>query len=165
VRGPDLMLGFHKRERAATFEPDGFYRTGDLGRMSEDGHLFFLGRLVETLKTGGANVSPREVELVLTAQPEIQDAAVVGLPDARLGDLVVAAVVLRPSAGVTEAALIQRLHEHLSAYKVPKRIAFLAEEEVPRTDSAKIRKPELKALLARRLAAESSVARQPGSLT
>jgi len=165
VRGPDLMLGFHKRERAATFEPDGFYRTGDLGRMSEDGHLFFLGRLVETLKTGGANVSPREVELVLTAQPEIQDAAVVGLPDARLGDLVVAAVVLRPSAAVTEAVLIQRLHEHLSAYKVPKRIAFLAEEEVPRTDSAKIRKPELRALLARRLAAESSVARQPGSLT
>jgi acyl-CoA synthetase (AMP-forming)/AMP-acid ligase II len=148
VRGHALMMGFYKREPREAFEPDGYYRTGDLCSLSEDGYLFFTGRSGEMIKTSGANVSPREVELILLAQPGVLDAAVVGLPDPKLGELVVAAVVAAPQTELTESALQARLREQLSSYKVPKRIFVLEESGIPRTDSAKIRKPALKEVLA-----------------
>jgi acyl-CoA synthetase (AMP-forming)/AMP-acid ligase II len=161
VRGYSLMMGFYKREPADTFERDGFYRTGDIGSISEDDHLFFTGRNTEVIKTSGANVSPREVELLLLADRDVLDAAVVGLPHARLGEMVVAAVVPRPDAVIDEATLRVRLREQLADYKVPKRIILLDNDDMPRTDSAKVRKPQLALMLAERLRAEDAADQSP----
>jgi acyl-CoA synthetase (AMP-forming)/AMP-acid ligase II len=94
VRGPRLMLGLHKREREAVFAADGWYATGDAGFFDAAGVLYFKGRLGDMIKTGGANVSPPEVEAILLAQPEVKAAQIVGLPDPDRGETVVAAVVL-----------------------------------------------------------------------
>jgi acyl-CoA synthetase (AMP-forming)/AMP-acid ligase II len=148
VRGSQLMAGMYKRERPEVFEPDGFYPTGDSGWLSEDGFLFFRGRRTEMIKTNGANVAPREVELVLAAQPEVLEAVVFGVPDDKVEELVVAAVVLREGAEVDEPTLQKRLRAEISPFKVPKRIVFLAAADVPRTDTDKIQKVKLKSMLA-----------------
>jgi len=116
VRGHALMMGFYKCERREVFEPDGFYRTGDQCSLSDDGYLFFNGRLGDMIKTSGANVSPREVETVLLAQPGVLEAVVLGLPDPNLGERVVAVVVAAAGATLTEVALTACLQESLSAY-------------------------------------------------
>jgi acyl-CoA synthetase (AMP-forming)/AMP-acid ligase II len=156
VRGPGLMMGFYKRERREVFEPDGFYRTGDLCSLAADGHLFFTGRNGDLIKTSGVNVSSREVEVALQSHPGVLEAAVVGVPHALLGEMVVAAVVAAPGVELDEAVVRGRLRERLAGYKVPRRILVLTHADVPRTDSAKIRKPALKTLLAQRMAAEEN---------
>jgi acyl-CoA synthetase (AMP-forming)/AMP-acid ligase II len=147
LRGGSLMLGFHKKERADTFERDGFYRTGDLCRIMEDGYLFMQGRLGDMIKTSGANVSPGEVERVLMQNPAIRTAIVTGLPDPVLGEIVVAAVVLNPGAHVEPAALQAELSGQISSYKVPRRIVFFDYDDLPWGASGKIIKPRLKELL------------------
>ena len=153
IRGYSVMQGLHKLERERVFTADGFYRTGDACRIDEDGHLFLKGRLSEMIKTSGANVSPREVELVLESFDEVKEAYVVGVADPVRAQLVAAAVV--PYAGRTAAAadLRQRLREELSAFKVPQHIFVCDSEEIPRTASAKIQKPLLREMLAERISA------------
>jgi len=153
VRGGSLMLGLHRKERREVFDPDGFYRTGDLASLSDDGHLFFAGRRGDMIKVSGANVSPQEVEEVLTAQPEVAEAAVVGLPDPVRGEMLVAAVVPRPGASIDERNLLARLRGELASYKLPRRLVVLSSDEIPRTASQKIRKPELSALIRSRIEA------------
>jgi len=155
VRGYSLMDGYYKRERAESFDSDGWFHTGDLCSISEDGYLFFHGRSGEMLKTSGANVSPREVELVLLEYPDIADAAVVGLPHPKMGQMVVAAVVLRPGRVMDEGKLRGWLQGQLSSFKVPKRFVPMDAAEIPRTDTGKIRKAELQARL-EQLAGEAS---------
>lgn len=147
VRGYNLMQGQYKVEREDCFEPDGFYRTGDAGRLDADGFLFFTGRLGDLIKTGGANVSPREVEIAIDAQPEVQASYVVGLPHPDRGQEVTAAVILNAGATLDGATLRQRLREELSAYKVPARVVFCAKAEIPFTDSGKVDKHALIAQL------------------
>jgi acyl-CoA synthetase (AMP-forming)/AMP-acid ligase II len=122
VRGYSRMQALYKVEREATFDADGFYRTGDSGYFDADGWLFFRGRLGEMIKTGGANVTPAEVEAALVELPGVSEAYVAGIPDADRGQVVAAAVV--PSAGqdVTSAALLDRLRSAISAYKIPRHI-------------------------------------------
>jgi acyl-CoA synthetase (AMP-forming)/AMP-acid ligase II len=151
VRGYSLMMGFYKKDRGDAFDADGFLHTGDIGRIDEADYLYFTSRRTEMIKTSGANVAPREVELALMATPGVIEAAVFGLPDERLGQKVVAGVVLKTGAALTEEALKAAVREQVADYKVPKRIVILSESEVPRTDSAKIRKNELAAILAERL--------------
>jgi acyl-coenzyme A synthetase/AMP-(fatty) acid ligase len=91
------MQGMYKREREQVFDADGYYHTGDGGYFNEDGWLFFTGRLGDMIKTGGANVTPAEVEAVLMAYDDVSEAYVTGIPDADRGQLVAAAVV--PSGG------------------------------------------------------------------
>src|SRR5262249_28738816 len=124
VRGDSLMEGLHKRERADTFDPDGWYRTGDRGYL-RGGLLFFTGRLTEMIKTGGANVAPREVELAIEALPGVQAAFVVGVPDADRGELV--GCLVCPEAGheVDAAAIRSALAPTLSSYKIPRHILVL----------------------------------------
>ena len=159
VRGYAMMLGFYKRERADTFESDGFLRTGDCGWLSEDGHLFFTGRRTEMIKTAGANVAPSEVEALLRAVHDVMDVAVVGVPDPRAGEIVVAAIVLKADGRLDEPALRAHLRGLLSDYKVPKRIVSLEPDEVPRTESHKIRKPALVQLLMERLTTDAATMR------
>ncbi len=151
VRGPNLMLGLHKVEREACFDPDGFYHTGDGGHFDAEGHLHFAGRLGETIKTRGANVSPREVELVLEALPEVKHAYVVGLADPVEGQVVIAAVALNEGSAIAAEALRERAAAGLSAYKLPRHILFFAAAELPFLDSAKIDKRRLAELVAARL--------------
>ena len=144
VRGYSIMQGYYKRERSECFEPDGFFRTGDLCAITDDGHLFFKGRGGEMIKTSGANVSPREVELTLMAFDDVLEAVVLGVPDESVGELVVAVVVPQPGVQLDVAELHQRLHAQLSSYKIPKRfITELLGEDLPRTDSGKVQKAQV----------------------
>jgi acyl-CoA synthetase (AMP-forming)/AMP-acid ligase II len=143
VRGYSLMQGLYKLERERVFDADGFYHTGDGGWFDAEGWLFFKGRLGEMVKTGGANVTPSEVETVLAGYPEVLEAYVTGIPDADRGQLVVAAVVPRAGAKTDAESLRAKLKSDLSAYKIPKHIWVCAKEELPFTDSGKIKKPRL----------------------
>jgi acyl-CoA synthetase (AMP-forming)/AMP-acid ligase II len=157
LRGGALMTGFYKAYRRTVFTPDGFYPTNDLVRIDSDGYLFFVGRTGDMIKTNSANVSRLEVEAALNALREVELALVAGLPDAALGEMVVAAVVPCGGAEPTEEGLKTALRERLSSFKVPRRIVFISHDDVPRTATGKLRLVDLAALIASRLATEPAV--------
>jgi acyl-CoA synthetase (AMP-forming)/AMP-acid ligase II len=148
VRGYNVMQGLYKVAREDCFDVDGFYRTGDSGHLNEDGVLFFKARLGDLIKTGGANVAPREVEIVIDEQPEVQSSYVVGLPHPDRGQELAAAVILHAGQSLDAATLRARLKQELSAYKVPGKLFFCARDEIPFTDSGKVDKRRLVAALA-----------------
>jgi acyl-CoA synthetase (AMP-forming)/AMP-acid ligase II len=154
VRGYSVMQGLYKREREETFDDEGFYHTGDAGRFDEDRVLFFTARLGDMIKTAGANVTPREVEVVLDALPEVQSSFVVGVPDPVRGQDVAAAIVLDASRELSAEEVRRRLREELSAYKVPRHVFFYPKARLPFTDSGKIDKRRLAELLAARIREE-----------
>jgi acyl-CoA synthetase (AMP-forming)/AMP-acid ligase II len=156
VRGYSLMQGLHKVEREDVFDDEGFYHTGDTGYFDEDGWLFFQGRAGDLIKTAGANVTPREVEVVIDSIGEVKAGYVVGVPDPDRGQNVAAAVILKQGAELDADTLRGRLREELSAYKVPRHIFFYADGGLPFTDSGKIDKRRLTAMLSERIAAASS---------
>ena len=153
VRGYSLMQRLYKVEREETFDAEGFYHTGDAGYFSADGHVFFTGRLCDTIKTAGANVAPREVELVLESFDEVKEAYVVGTPDPDRGEIVVAAVVLKAGRRTQPDDLRRRVKDELSAFKVPKHIFLCEKSELPETATGKVRKDRLRDQLAERIAA------------
>ncbi len=146
VRGYSLMDGLYKKERGDTFDVDGWYHTGDRG-FFRDGLLFFTGRRSEMIKTGGANVSPREVEAALEALAEVKAAFVVGVPDDERGEIVGAVVCPEPGCRLDPAALTERLRADLSSYKLPKRIVVVPYDDAPWLASGKISKPRIGELL------------------
>jgi acyl-CoA synthetase (AMP-forming)/AMP-acid ligase II len=151
IRGGALMSGFYKVDRRKVFTPDGFYPTGDLVRLDADGHLFFVARRGDMIKTKSANVSRLEVEAALRALPDVELPIVVGLPDPELGQRVVAAVVPANGATPNEESLKAALRSTLSSYKIPRRIVFITQAEVPRTATGKIKLFELAETVARHL--------------
>jgi acyl-coenzyme A synthetase/AMP-(fatty) acid ligase len=151
IRGPAMLAGFYKTDRRAVFTPDGFYPTGDLVRIDAEGWLFPAGRIADVIKTRGANVSRLEVEAALIALPEVTQAFVTGLPEAAAGALVVAAVVPPPDATPTEQALREALRGRLSSFKIPRRIVFVGEDDIPRTATGKVRLHALAGLIQARL--------------
>jgi acyl-CoA synthetase (AMP-forming)/AMP-acid ligase II len=155
VRGPNMMVGLHKRERSAFLTPDGWYRTGDHGFFDPEGHLFFQGRRDEMIKTAGVSVSAREVEAALVGLVGVRLAAVVGLPHASRGSSVAAAVVAEEGVEVTPSGLREQLRPMVSAYMVPRRIWVCTLSDVPMTASGKVDKRRLEVLL--REKAESPV--------
>jgi len=139
VRGPQVFAGYwHDDEAtAAAFTPDGWFRTGDIGCVDPgSGHLVIRGRIKELIITGGMNVYPREVELVLERHPSVAEAIVAGLPHQRWGEQVTAWVVLRPGHRLDEEELVAHTRAVLSAYKCPKRVYEL--DAVPRNDLGKV---------------------------
>jgi acyl-coenzyme A synthetase/AMP-(fatty) acid ligase len=153
VRGYSRCQSLYKREREDSFDADGYYHTGDGGWFDAGGHLFFKGRLGEMIKTAGANVAPREVELALETLPEVKLAAVVGVPDPVRGQIVVAAVVAEPGQPVDPASVRGRLKQELSAFKVPRHVFVLGHQEMPLTDTGKVHKKKLLELLEPRVRA------------
>jgi acyl-CoA synthetase (AMP-forming)/AMP-acid ligase II len=148
VRGYSLMLGLHKRERADTFTPDGWYRTGDGGHFDEDGHFYFSGRLGEGIKSSGMNVTPRDVELALEALPEVALAFVTGIAHPHRGQDVVAAIALRPGDILEEGEARKRVKEAIASYQVPRHIAVFGDQaELPWLDSGKLDRRRLAAIL------------------
>ncbi len=126
---------------SAAFGADGWFRTGDLGFLDEDGALHFSSRATEMIKTGGINVAPREVEEFLALHPAVRNTAVVGVPDERLSEVVVAFVVARDGEMVSEAELRTFCSERIAGYKVPARVHLV--EELPATDTGKLARRRL----------------------
>jgi acyl-CoA synthetase (AMP-forming)/AMP-acid ligase II len=150
LRGGALMSGLYKRLPREVFTPDGFYPTGDLVRIDADDCLYFIARRNDMIKTRAANVSRLEVEAALNELPEVAIAVVAGLPDDDFGQIVAAAVVPAKGAAPTEDGLREALRETLSSYKVPRKIVFIAEDEIPRTATGKLKLHELGALIVAR---------------
>ncbi|SQD94944.1 AMP-dependent synthetase and ligase [Parafrankia sp. Ea1.12] len=146
LRGPFLMEGYYGRERHEAFDADGWYHSGDLFVVDDEGFFYFKGRGGDVIKTAGANVSPLEVEAAIRDVAALT-AHVVGLPDAARGEIVAAAVRVPPGRTVDPDGLRRRLTERLSAYKVPRRIVPIADDEVPTMSSGKIDMTALKELL------------------
>jgi HIP---CoA ligase len=142
VRGPNVMAGYW-RDPAATAEVmDGdWLRTGDLGWIGPDGYAHIVGRARELLIVGGFNVHPAEVEQILDGHPDVAEAAVVGVPDERLGEVAAAYVVPAPGAAPTEDALISWCRQQLANYKVPRHVLLVS--ALPRGAGGKVAKAEL----------------------
>jgi len=124
---------------AAAFTADGFFRTGDIGYLDEDGYLFIVDRSKDIIIRGGENISCQEVEAALYEHPEVAEAAVFGLADDRLGEVPAAAVHLRDGAAADADALTAFLRDHLAAFKVPARV-WLSQVALPRLGTEKIDK-------------------------
>lgn len=137
LRGPNLMEGYHGRERHDVFTDDGWFRTGDGFVTDADGYFYFRGRRGDMIKTSGANVSPREVEAVLRAVTGCEHAIVLGLPDPERGQVVVAVLVEPQASEIDGDRLRAELRTRLSAYKVPRRFVALRRTEVPMLSSGK----------------------------
>jgi acyl-coenzyme A synthetase/AMP-(fatty) acid ligase len=150
LRGGAVLMGMHRKSYHEVFDDQGFYRTEDICKITEDGHLYFISRRDDLVKISGANVSPTEVESVIRGEPGIKGACVVGLPGDK-GETLAAAVVLEEGAKVAVGDLTARLKAQLSSYKVPRDIVFLREDEIPMTATAKVYRPALKQLLSARL--------------
>jgi acyl-CoA synthetase (AMP-forming)/AMP-acid ligase II len=151
LRGGALMTGFYKVDRRDVFTPDGFYSTHDLARIDADGYLYFVGRTRDMIKTNAANVSRLEVEAALNALPEVEMSLVAGLPDAELGEMVVAAVVPARGTFPTENDLRTALRDQLSSFKIPRRIVCIDDADVPRTTTGKVRLGDLADVIASHL--------------
>jgi long-chain acyl-CoA synthetase len=139
TRGYHTLRGYHRRpEATAEAFAGGWFHTGDLGYVDEDGFLFIVDRKKELVIRGGYNVYPREVEEVLYHHPDVVEAAVVGVPDARLGQEVKAFVVARPGTAPSDAALIAYCRDRLAAYKYPRFVEF--RDALPKNGAGKVLK-------------------------
>jgi long-chain acyl-CoA synthetase len=146
LRGPGVLDGYHEDDAAtaSALTEDGWLRTGDLARRGPLGGVVFAGRKKDVLMVGGYSVGAGEVESALEAHPDVLEAAVVGLPDERMGEVPVAAVRLRPGSATTAEHLVGWATEHLSSYKAPRRIVVV--DELPRTGTSKVQKSGVREL-------------------
>jgi fatty-acyl-CoA synthase len=152
VKGPTLMLGYIGTPLDETLDSEGFFPTGDGGYLDEAGRLYWQGRLTDIIKTGGANVSPREVDDALIGHSGVKVAQTVGVPHQTLGEVVVSCVVPHDDVTLDTEQLLAFLRERLASYKVPRHVLFFREDEVAVTGNAKIKAGELRELAAQRLA-------------
>ncbi|NIH88377.1 long-chain-fatty-acid--CoA ligase [Amycolatopsis granulosa] len=146
LRGHNITKGYYKRpqETADAFR-GGWFHTGDLGYVDDDGFVFVVDRKKDLIIRGGFNVYPREVEELLYRHPAVAEAAVIGEPDERLGEEVVAVVSLRPGASAEPAEIVAWAKERIAAYKYPRRVRIV--DELPKGATGKIAKLELRARL------------------
>jgi acyl-CoA synthetase (AMP-forming)/AMP-acid ligase II len=152
IKGPTLMLGYIGKTPEDTFDDEGYYRTGDGGYVDSVGRLFWEGRLTDVIKTGGANVSPLEIDGILATYPGVRRAQTVGVPHATLSEMVVSCVVPQDGASINENQVRDFLKEKLASYKVPRRVLVLRDDEVPVTGNGKVKTTELRELAAQRIA-------------
>jgi len=143
VRGDSVMRGYHRDrdETSRALHPDGWLRTGDLGRLDADGYLAITGRIKELIIVGGENVHPSEVETALAAHPGVAECAVIGVPDAQRGEQVVAFVVRSPGTGDAPAEIKAHCRGRLAGYKVPRKVLFV--DELPKLPTGKVNRREL----------------------
>ena len=144
VRGPNVFSGYWRmpEKTAAELRPDGWFITGDLGRIDERGYVWIVGRGKDLIISGGYNVYPIEVEAEIDALPGVLESAVVGLPHADFGEAVTAIIVPRAGARLDESAMRSALEQRLARYKLPKRLLFI--DELPRNTMGKVQKGALR---------------------
>jgi malonyl-CoA/methylmalonyl-CoA synthetase len=140
VRGPNVFKGYWRmpEKTKAEFRDDGFFITGDLGKIDADGYIHILGRGKDLVISGGFNVYPKEIESEIDAMPGVIEAAVIGVPHADFGEGVTAVVVCDKGAGVDEASVLGALDGRLAKFKMPKRVIFV--DELPRNAMGKVQK-------------------------
>ncbi len=144
IRGHNIMKGYYKKPEAnAESLRNGWFHSGDVGTMDEDGFFYIVDRTKDMVIRGGFNVYPREVEEVLMGHPEISLAAVVGVPDEKMGEEIKAFVVLRDGSELTDEAIIAWAKENIAAYKYPRVVEI--RESLPMTATGKILKTKLRA--------------------
>jgi long-chain acyl-CoA synthetase len=143
IRGHNVMKGYWRKPEATAeaISADGWFASGDLARMDEDGYFFIVDRKKDLIIRGGYNVYPREIEEVLYSHPAVREAAVVGVPHPELGEEIGAAVALKPGAEATADELRDFVKEQIAAYKYPRLVWFV--EELPKTATGKILKREI----------------------
>ncbi|MDT5174289.1 MAG: HIP---CoA ligase [Mycobacterium sp.] len=146
LRGPNVMLGYldDPDATAAAIDSDGWLHTGDIGTVDDAGNLRITDRLKDMYICGGFNVYPAEIEQVLARLDGVADAAVIGVPDQRLGEVGRAFVVTRPDAELDEASVIAYTREHLANFKAPRSVRFV--DALPRNPGGKVVKPQLREL-------------------
>jgi fatty-acyl-CoA synthase len=143
VKGPNVFSGYwNKPAETAESMRGGWFHTGDMGRRDEEGFISIVGRKVEMIISSGENIYPAEVERVIQALPEVREAAAVGMPDRKKGEVVAAFVMLQEGAELTEAALLAAMQGKIAPFKIPKKVVFV--EDFPRNSTGKILKKELK---------------------
>ncbi len=144
VRGRNIMNGYLNSPEAtkAAFWDGGWFRTGDIGQLDDDGYLYIVDRIKDMIITGGENVYPREVEEVLHTMPEVQECAVAGLPDREWGEKVTAFIIPKPGKEIDQKAMKNFLKERLSPFKVPKEYRIV--DDLPKSSTGKILKRELR---------------------
>jgi malonyl-CoA/methylmalonyl-CoA synthetase len=144
VRGPNVFKGYWRmpEKTAEEFRPDGFFITGDLGRIDRRGYVQIVGRGKDLIISGGLNIYPKEVEAEIDLLPGVVESAVIGLAHPDFGEGVTAVVVKSPGAALDEAAVIHGLEDRLARYKQPKRVLFV--DELPRNTMGKVQKNVLR---------------------
>ena len=128
------------KEKEAVFV-NGWFRTGDLGKKDKDGYYYITDRLKHIIISGGENISPKEIESVINQHPKVSESCVVGIPDEKWGEKVVAAVILKPGVAFAEKEIRDHCEQHLHDWKCPKEILFL--DELPRNRMGKILKEDV----------------------
>jgi len=143
VKGPGVMVGYYRQptDSAAAFDVDGFFRTGDLGILDEEGYLHLVGRIKDVIIRSGFNVYPREVETRIESHPAVREVAAIGIPDPLLGEAICACVVPVEGAIVTGQEIVDWCRETLAEDKVPDSVRFL--DRLPKTETGKVRRVEL----------------------
>jgi len=147
VRGWSLMRGYvnNLEGTAKTFTQDGWLRTGDLGELNADGRLRMVGRLKDVFRVGGENVAPAEVEEVLLAHPAVETAQVIGVPDARLGEVACAYVTLKSGFSVSSEEILSFVKVKAANFRVPRYLSIVPDfESIGMTASGKVQKTKLR---------------------
>jgi malonyl-CoA/methylmalonyl-CoA synthetase len=144
VRGPNVFKGYWRmpEKTAEEFRADGFFITGDMGRIDERGYVYIVGREKDLIIAGGLNIYPAEVESALDALPQVAESAVIGVPHPDLGEAVVGVVKAAPGTMQNEQAVIAGLADSLARFKQPRRIIFV--DDLPRNAMGKIQKKQLR---------------------
>lgn len=144
VKGPNVFKGYWRmpEKTEEEFRDDGFFITGDLGRIDDDGYVHIVGRAKDLIISGGYNIYPKEVELLLDDLPGVKESAVIGVPHPDFGEGVVGVVVPEAGAGITEGAILESIRESIARFKQPKRIYVLT--ELPRNAMGKVQKNVLR---------------------
>jgi len=148
ITGPNVFPGYLNLPQATAeaFSPDGWFRSGDMGYLDDDGYLFISDRLKDMIISGGENIYPAEIENLLNDIDGVTGAAVIGVPDERWGEVPWAVLTLAPGASVTAESVREHLAGAIARYKIPKEVVVVA--ELPRTASGKVRKADLRARFA-----------------
>lgn len=141
ARGPQVMQGYWKQDNNHVFYPGGWFKTGDIGMMDEDGFFRIVDRKKDMIKVSGFNVFPNEIENIVAAHPKVLEVAAIGVPDARSGEVIKIFVVKRDQS-LTAKELLDYCHQNLTNYKVPKHVEFRS--ELPKTNVGKILRRALK---------------------
>jgi long-chain acyl-CoA synthetase len=141
ARGPQVMTGYWRKDNTGVFFPGGWFRTGDIGKMDEDGYFRIVDRKKDMIKVSGFNVFPNEIENVISSHPKVLEVAAIGVPDAKSGE-VIKVFIVKKDPTLTEEELKKFFHENLTNYKVPKHIEFRT--ELPKTNVGKILRRALK---------------------
>jgi fatty-acyl-CoA synthase len=144
VTGPNVFAGYWQRPKeTAEYMVNGWFRTGDLGRVDGDGWAYIIDRVKDVIISGGENIYPAEVEAVLAQLPQVAECAVVGVPDERWGEVGLAYIAARSDSPLDEATVRTHLETRLAKFKRPHYIRFV--ETLPRTATGKLMKAALRA--------------------